>query len=1023
MSLSELCIRRPVFATVLSLIILLIGIVSYGRLTVREYPQVDEPVVSVATTYTGASAVLMESQVTQVLEGSLAGIEGIDIIESTSRSESSRITVRFKSDVNIDTAASDVRDRVSRVRGRLPDEVDEPIIAKVEADAQAIIYINFRSERLNAIELTDYVDRYVVDRFKNLTGISDAEIYGQRLYAMRIWIDRDRLAGYGLTVQDVEDALRQQNAEIPAGRIESDDREFTVLSKTALSEPQEFRNIMLKRAGGLQVKLGDVARVELGSDEVRRTSRYMGQTAITVGIIKQAVANPLDVSKEVRRVMPSIIDSLPDGVSGEIGYDSTQFIEQSVGSVFTTIMEAIALVILIIMFFLHSLRASLIPIVTIPISLVATFAVMLLTGLSINMLTLLAMVLAIGLVVDDAIVVLENIFRHIEEGMKPFEAALKGMREIGFAIVAMTLTLAAVYAPIAFMPGSTGRLFLEFALTLAGAVVISGFIALTLTPMMCSKLLKHNARPNLVARFIERVLARLEHVYRFLLRLAVKARYAVFLIALAVAGLGGFLFTGLNSELTPPEDRGVLQINGQTPEGSTLAFTDRYAAQVEGILKTSPNIRAYMVTVGMPEVTEFRTIGRLKDYADRDLTQAQIAQRLGPKLRKVAGAQVSARSMAGFGRRGSGRPVEFVIQTSGTYADLQKYSDAMVDRLAQNPGLTDLDTDLKLNKPQLEVKIDRDRVADLGLDVSEVGRTLETMLGGRQVTRFEIAGEQYDVLVQLDASERTAPENLARMFVRNSSGEMIQLSNIVSITETVAPKDLRRFNQLRSVTIYANLSPGYTLGQALQAIQAAANEVLPATALTDVSGQSREFRDASSNILFIFVLALAFIYLVLSAQFESFRDPLMIMLTVPLSMTGALLALKLTGGTLNIYSQIGLVTLVGLITKHGILIVDFANRLQDEGRSRSAAVIEAATLRLRPILMTTCAMVLGAMPLAMAHGAGSESRVQIGWVIVGGMTFGTLLTLFVVPAVYSLFGRKAVAESEAAIVAFPKAAE
>ena len=1007
MSISELCIRRPVFATVLSLIILLIGIVAYGRLTVREYPQVDEPVVSVATTYTGASAVLIESQITQVLEGSLAGIEGIDIIESTSRSESSRITIRFKSDVDIDTAASDVRDRVSRVRGRLPDEVDEPVIAKVEADAQAIIYITFRSDRLNGVELTDYVDRYVVDRFKNLTGISDATIYGERLYAMRIWLDRDRLAGYGLTAQDIEDALRQQNAEIPAGRIESDDREFTVLSKTALATPEEFRNIMLKRAGGLQVKLGDVAKVELSSTEVRRISRFMGQTSITVGIIKQAVANPLDVSKEVRDVMPSIVSSLPQGVTGEIGYDSTQFIEQSVDSVFTTILEAIALVILIIMFFLHSLRASIIPIITIPISLVATFAVMLAAGLSINMLTLLAMVLAIGLVVDDAIVVLENIFRHIEKGMKPFEAALKGMREIGFAIVAMTLTLAAVYAPIAFMPGSTGRLFLEFALTLAGAVVISGFVALTLTPMMCSKFLKHNDKPNIIARFIEASLGRLEQLYRSILKLAIKARYFVFLIALAVAGFGGVLFTGLNSELTPTEDRGALQISGQTPEGSTLAFTNRYAAQVEGILSKSPNIRAYLVTVGQPEVNEFNAIGRLFDYADRSLSQTQIARRLGPDLRKVAGATVSARSSGGFGRRGGGRPVEFVIQTSGTYEDLQKYSDAMIDRLQQNPGLTDLDTNLKLNKPQLEVKIDRDRVADLGLDVSVIGRTLETMLGGREVTRFEISGEQYDVIVQLDASERTAPDNLARMFVRNAAGEMVQLSNIVSIKETVAPKDLRRFNQLRSVTIQANLTPGYTLGQALQAVQATAKEILPSSVLTDVSGQSREFRDASSNVLFIFVLALAFIYLVLSAQFESFRDPLMIMLTVPLSMTGALLALKLTGGTLNIYSQIGLVTLVGLITKHGILIVDFANRLQEEGKSRAEAVVEAATLRLRPILMTTSAMVLGAVPLAFASGAGAESRQQIGWVIVGGMSVGTLLTLFVVPAVYSLVGRKA----------------
>ncbi len=916
-----------------------------------------------------------------------------------------------------------MRDRVSRVRGRLPDEVDDPIIAKVEADAQPIIFLNFRSDKLNAIDLTDYVDRYLLDRFKNLTGVADVIIFGERRYAMRIWIDRDRLAGYGLTAQDVEDALRQQNAEIPAGRIESDEREFTVLSKTALSTPEEFRNIMLKSAGGLQVKLSDVARVELGSTDLRRSSRYMGQTAITAGIIKQAVANPLDVSKAVNAVMPTIIDSLPEGVTAEVGYDSTQFIAQSVDSVFRTIIEAIALVILIIIFFLHSLRASIIPIVTIPISLIAAFSLMLLAGLSINTLTLLAMVLAIGLVVDDAIVVLENIFRHIEEGMKPFDAALKGMREIGFAVIAMTLTLAAVFAPVAFMPGSTGRLFLEFALALAGAVVISGFIALTLTPMMCSKFLKHNDRPNIIARLIEAGLGRLEQLYRAVLKLAIRARYFVFLLALIVAGLGGFLFTGLHSELTPTEDRGVLQLSGMTPEGSTLAFTNRYANEVEAILARSPAMNAYLVNIGQTDVNQFNAIGRLKDYSQRSLSQAEIAQRLTPQLRKIAGAQVSARSPAGFGRRGSGRPVEFVIQTSGTYADLQKYRDAMLERLKQEPALADLDSDLELNKPQLEVKIDRDRVADLGLDVSIIGRTLETMLGGRQVTRFEIGGEQYDVIVQLDASERTAPDNLARMFVRAPNGEMIQLSNVVSVKETVAPKDLRRFNQLRSVTIQANVSPGYTLGQALQVVNQAAAEVLPATVLTDVSGQSREFRDASSNVLFIFVLALAFIYLVLSAQFESFRDPLMIMLTVPLSMAGALLTLKLAGGTLNIYSQIGLVTLVGLITKHGILIVDFANRLQEEeGKSRAEAIVEAASLRLRPILMTTSAMVLGAVPLALAQGAGAESRQQIGWVIVGGMTVGTLLTLFVVPSVYSLFGRKA-AEPKGAVVAFPKAAE
>jgi multidrug efflux pump len=1007
MPISEFCIRRPVFATVLSLILLLVGLVAFQRLGVREYPKVDEPVVSVSTSYPGASAALAESQVTQVLEDSLAGIEGIDIIESSSRAESSRITVRFKSDADVDAAASDVRDRVSRVRRQLPEETSEPVIAKVEADAQPIIFITFRAQRLSAIELTDYVNRFVIDSFKNLEGVADVSIFGERRYAMRVWIDRDRLAGYGLTVQDVEAALRTQNADIPAGRIEGTAREFTVLSRTSLATAEQFGEIVLKQAGGLQVKLRDVARVELGTQDQRRIGRYMGEVSITAGIVKQAVANPLDVSKAVRAVMPGVAQALPEGVSTEIGYDSTQFIENSVNSVFTTILESVALVILIIVFFLHSLRAAVIPIVTIPISLIAALALMYAFGLSINTLTLLAMVLAIGLVVDDAIVVLENIFRHIEAGMKPFDAALRGMGEIGFAVVAMTLTLAAVFAPVAFMPGSTGRLFLEFALTLGGAVIISGFVALTLTPMMCSRFLRHDAKPNLVARTIERLLHGLERGYRWLLGMALRLRFPVMALALGVGFLGYHYFGLLKSELTPTEDRGVIAISGSAPEGSTLAFTARYALEVEKLLAAEPDVRSYLLNVGQPEVNQFSAIGRLKDWEERKLGQQQIIQKLQPGLRRIAGVQAAGRSMGGFGRRGGGRPVEFVIQTSGTYEDLARYGDAMVERLSQDAGLTDVQTDLELNKPQLEVKMNRDRVADLGLDISLIGRTLETMLGGRQVTRFERGGEQYDVIVRLDDGQRRDPESLSRIFVRSPSGGMVQLSNLVTLAETVAPKELRRFNQLRAITVTANLSPGNTLGAALAAVEGAGAEVLPADARSDLSGQSREFRESSGNAAFTFLLALLFIYLVLAAQFESFRDPLMILLTVPLSMAGALTTLHYTGGTLNIYSQIGLITLVGLITKHGILIVDFANRLQTEGRNRAEAVTEAAALRLRPILMTTAAMVLGAAPLALAQGAGAESRQQIGWVIVGGMLVGTLLTLFVIPAVYSLIGRRA----------------
>ena len=747
-----------------------------------------------------------------------------------------------------------------------------------------------------------------------------------------------------------------------------------------------------------------MARIDLGTADVRRESRYNGVTAISIGIVRTAVANPLDVAREVKELLPRLNTELPKGTSISVGFDSTVFIDRSIDNVFMTILEAIGLVLLIILLFLHSFRAALIPIVTIPVSLIATFAIMYATGLTVNTLTLLAMVLAIGLVVDDAIVVLENIYRHIEEGMKPFEAAIKGAREIGFAVIAMTLTLAAVYAPIAFTPGRTGRLFLEFAVTLAGAVIVSGFVALTLTPMMCSKLLKHSERRNIFARVIEGALDALERGYRGLLSFALKIRWLVLLLALGVGLSGGWLFTQMKSELSPTEDRGTIIINGNAPEGASFGFTQRYASQAEELLAQVPELRSYLMIVGSGDVTQFLSFARLKDWSERDVKQQQVVQQLSPKLRKIAGVQAFATNPASLGVRGFGKPFQFVIQSSASYEELNALAQKLVEKLKDNPGLADLDTDMRLNKPEVDIEIDRSRVADLGLDISVIGRTLETLLGGRNVTTFQIGSQQYDVTVALPASERTSPETLANIFVRGKNGEMVQLTNIVKAKVGVAPRDLRRFNQLRSITIQANLAPGYTLGEAIQAVDQAAAEVLPQGTLTDLTGQAREFRDASSNLALVFVMALAFIYLVLSAQFESFRDPLMIMVSVPLSMTGALGALWLTGGTLNVYSQIGLVTLIGLITKHGILIVDFANRLQLEGTERREAIIEAARLRLRPILMTTAAMILGAIPLALATGAGAESRQQIGWVIVGGMSLGTLLTLFVVPCVYAVMG-------------------
>jgi multidrug efflux pump len=1001
----ELFVRRPVLASVISLLVVLTGLVSYTRLVVREYPNIDEPVVSVRTNYPGASAEIIETQVTQILENSIAGIEGIETITSQSRQERSNISVLFRPDVNPDVAASDVRDRVGRVRGRLPDEIEEPIIAKVEADAQPIMYLSLTGSKQTRLELSDFADRFVTDRVQNATGVAEVRILGERRYAMRIWLDRARLAAHVLTVQDVEAALRAQNVEIPSGRIESSSREFTVLSQTSLATPEEFGRIVVKDAGGFPVRLRDVAKVELGAREERNAAYFGGTPSVTIGIVKQATANPLDVSAGVRAALPEIEADLPAGMNLTVSYDTSIFIDRSISAVYTTIAEAIVLVVLIIFLFLRSLRATLIPLVTIPVSLVGAFTLMYVFGFTVNTLTLLSMVLAIGLVVDDAIVVLENVYRHVEDGMAPTAAAIRGIKEIAFAVIAMTLTLVAVYAPMAFSTGRTGLLFVEFALTLAGAVLVSGIVALTLTPMMCAKLLRHQASHGRVYQWLENGLEALTRGYRRLLGHALSARPVVVLLAVAVAGASYFFFNGLRTELAPVEDRGVISILGVAPEGATLAFTEEYVRRVEEFYRDIPEVQSYLVIVGFPDVTTARSFALLKPWEERQRTQQAIVAEINRGLARIPGIRVFATNPPSLGGSGRSQPVEFVLRSSESYDKLKGYVDAVIAQAGKSAALTNLDTDLILDKPQIKITLDRQRVADLGLSVEVIGRTLETLLGGRQVTRFNQNGEQYDVVVQVGAEDRDTPQDLQSIYVRGRDGDMIQLSSVVTAQETVAPKELNRFNQLRAATITAVPAPGYTLGDALAVLEDAAARVLPSTVQTDYAGQSREFKKSGSSIALVFLLALGFIYLVLAAQFESFVDPLVIMFSVPLSLTGALAALYLSGGTLSVFSQIGLVTLVGLITKHGILIVEFANQLREQGRETGDALVEAATLRLRPILMTTGAMVLGALPLALASGAGAESRAQIGWVIVGGMSFGTLLTLFVVPVAYSYLSR------------------
>mgnify|MGYP000037379423 FL=1 len=1006
MRISDLCIKRPVFATVLSLVIMLLGIVSYTRLPVREYPKIDEPVVTVGTTYRGASAEIIESQVTKPLEDSLAGIEGVEVITSISRAENSQISVRFKLERAPDSAASDVRDRVSRVRNKLPDAVDEPVIAKVEADANPVIWIAFSSDKHSALEVTDVATRIVKPRLQTLPGAADVRVFGDRKFAMRIWLDKQRLAAYQLTPADVEDALRKQNVEVPAGRIESREREFSVVANTDLKTPEEFGAAVVKTVNGYPVRIRDLGRVEIGAAEERSSVRFKGRSAVALGVIKQATANPLELSKALRADLPKITAELPAGMTADLSYDSSVFIDRSIESVFKTIGEAILLVLAIIFFFLRNFRATLIPLVTIPVSLVGAFGIMFALGFTINTLTLLALVLAIGLVVDDAIVVLENIYRHIEEGMPRRQAALQGAKEIGFAVVAMTLTLAAVYAPVAFMTGRTGKLFIEFALTLAGAVLVSGFVALTLSPMMCSILLKHDDTHGKAFMMIEGFLNWLNTGYKKVLAASLNRRWMVLVGFLVVAASCGVLLKALKSELAPIEDRGIIFGMFIAPEGATLNYTEKYAREIEGIYSQTKDVERYFVVAGNPTVSQGISVLGLNDWALRKRNSLAIAKELFPRFGQIPGVMAFPITPPSLGQSARERPVNYVIVTSASYEELQKVTGQFLGELAKNPGLQNIDTDLKLNKPELSVDVDRNKAADMGVPVETIGRTLETFLGGRQVTRFKRDGEQYDVIVQVADVERRNPDDIHDIYVRGRDGSMISLENLVSVRETISPRELNHFGQRRAVTITANLSPGYTLGEALTYMDGVANQILKPGYAIDYNGQSREFRQSSSSLALTFGLALAFIYLVLAAQFESFRDPFIIMLTVPLSMAGALLALWLANGTLNVYSQIGLVTLVGLITKHGILIVEFANQLQERGLSIKEAVIESAFLRLRPILMTTGAMVLGAVPLALATGAGAESRQQIGWVIVGGLLLGTFFTLFVVPTVYSLLAAK-----------------
>ncbi len=1015
MVLSDISIKRPVLATVMSLLIVLLGVISFDRLAVREYPKIDPPVVSVRTVLKGATAQVVESTITTPVEDALSGIEGIKTIKSQSREEVSQVTVTFVTDRDVEAAANDVRDRVSRVRSLLPDQADDPVVNKIEADAFPVMWVAVTSDRHTPMELTDYADRYLTDPMKAVPGVATVIIGGERRYSMRVWLDRERLAAHGMTAQDVEEALRRQNLDSPGGRIESTQRELTVLAETDLQSADAFNNMIIREAAGYPIRIKDVGRAAPGPYENRKIVRVSGNEAIGLGVVKQSTGNTLAIAAGIRELVPRLRDGLPEGMTMKVAVDTSQFIEAAINSVYKVLVEALVLVVLVIFLFLRSFRATLIPAVTIPVSLIGAFFFLYVFGFSVNVLTLLGIVLAVGLVVDDAIVMLENIHRQIEEGLPPYKAALKGAKEIGFAVVAMTITLAAVFTPLVFMTGRVGQLFIEFAMTVVAAVLVSGFVALTLTPMMCSKVLKEHESNWLydkTAGFFEGM----NRVYRWMLRGTLRVRWAIVLAFVVVLGAMSWLFLQLKSELSPIEDRGFFMAFVVAPEGSTMQYTDNYMRGVGEILKSVPEIETLfeVVAPGLERPNPVNLgigFAVLEHWDKRSRTQMQIAQEITPKLYGGLPGVISfAVNSPSLGGSFLSKQIEYVIY-GNSYQELQGFVNKVMPKLRDFPGITGLDTDLKLNKPQLRVEIDRDKASALGVSMATIGSTLETLLGGRDVTRYKREGKQYDVVVQVEDDKRRRPDDLTSIYVRGTRGDLVQLSNLVQLRETVAPKELNHFNKFRAAVINGNVGPGGSLGDVLAKIDQVVAEELPKNVITDLDGQSREFRETGLELYVTLLLALIFIYLVLSAQFESFVGPLVIMLTVPLAATGALLAMWINaklgnGGTLNVYSQIGLVMLVGLITKNGILIVEFANQQRRHGLELFDAVVEASTLRLRPILMTTLATVLGSLPLAISSGAGSEARQAIGWVVVGGMSLGTLLTLFVIPAFYTLIVRR-----------------
>ncbi len=1019
MKLSELSVRRPVFATVISLLLIIFGLVSLQRLSVREYPDIDRPVVSVTTTYNGASAPVIETKITQVIEDSIAGIEGILKIESESEDERSQVRIEFDINREVDGAANDVRDRVARVLGTLPEEADPPEVLKADASADPVMYLHFSSDVLSELEVTDYAERNLIDRLSTVPGVARVAISGGRRYSMRIWLDRQALAARQLTVTDVEDALRRENVELPAGRLESRTREFSLRTVVGLETEQDFRELVISRgADGHLIRLSEVANVQRAAENERSVTRFDGATGLSLSVEAQSKANTLDIVRGVRAEIERLQKTIPPGSKLSVGVDNAVAIEAALREVLIAVAFALISVLGVIYAFLGSLRATLIPAVTIPVSIIASFMVMYAMGYSVNVLTLLGLVLAIGLVVDDAIVVLENVHRRAEEGAPPMVAAVIGSKEIGFAVIATTLTLAAVFVPISFLPGDLGRLFSEFGFTLAASVLFSALVALTLTPMLASKLPESEQR-NRFARAVDRFFRRLAEVYERRLRSLIRRPWLIMGAIAVLIVVGAVTFRTMPSEFTPSADVGRVFINIEGPEGSSFEYMDGYARRLEAIILNEKqkygDIQRVLIRVpgggggGGPrtgDVNSARAVVILTDWRDRQRSARAVTDSIMGEARKMPGVRASANQAGGLGRRGSGAALEAVLG-GPDYQQLSQWSAKLLELARANPGLRNLDTNYKERKPQLRVSVDRSRAAELGVSLQTVGRTLETVLGSRIVTTYVDRGREYDVILQASDDARETITDLTNIRVRSTRGdELVPLSNIVRVDETAGAVQLPRFNRLRAVEIRAELAPGYSLGEAITWFQETVARELPPEATLMWDGESEQYLRTGQQMYLTFFFALAIVFLVLAAQFESFVHPVIIMVTVPLALLGAVFGLKLYGATINIFSQIAVIMLIGIAAKNGVLIVEFANQLRDRGMEFTAAVVKAAETRLRPVLMTSLCTAFGALPLLFAAGAGSEQRRPIGIVVFYGTIVSVFLTLFAVPAVYSILARK-----------------